>query len=129
MKKTIKSVAILLFLLAAFSGCTRGTKQGDREPAFEFRLASRSAPIYKWEMEQEGQGAVDIKKDRERDPDVRYWEVYQLFGSEPGSLTIIMKYTDGKEVMYTMTYDLTINEDGSITVNSVDGDVDEATTT
>ena len=49
-------------------------------------------------------------------------------GLEPGDLEIEMQYTNGNSIMYSVTFDLTVNEDGTIGENHVDGDVDEAMT-
>ena len=41
---------------------------------------------------------------------------------------ITMTYHSETETMYTVTFDLTVNEDGTIHENDIDGDVDEAMT-
>ena len=56
------------------------------------------------------------------------WRIYDFTGTEPGDLEIEMEYTDGNNVMYTVVFDLTVNEDGMIRENDVSGDVDEAMT-
>lgn len=95
---------------------------------YKVRLADRSAPEYKWEMVQRGKGRVDFRIDTVPDEDAGAWQIYDFTGIEPGDLEIEMQYTNGNSIMYSVTFDLTINEDGTIRENSVDGDVDDAMT-
>ncbi len=39
-----------------------------------------------------------------------------------------MKYKNGDEVMYTVTFDITVADDGTIRENGRSGDIDEAMT-
>ena len=39
-----------------------------------------------------------------------------------------MKYRNGDDVMYTVTFDLTVKDDGTVRENDRDGDIDEAMT-
>lgn len=95
---------------------------------YEIRLADRSNPEYQWDMKQSGDGEVKIVTDTILDEDVGIWRLYDLTGTKPGDLTITMTYHSETETMYTVTFDLTINEDGTIHENDIDGDVDEAMT-
>ena len=93
---------------------------------YQIQLANRSAPQYKWEMECKGDGKVKTEQDKVYDEDVGYWSIYKLTADNPGDLTVTMRYRNGEKTMYTITFDLTVNEDGTIRENSRDGDVDEA---
>ena len=95
---------------------------------YEIRLADRSNPEYQWDMKQSGDGEVKIVTDTIPDEDVGIWRLYDLTGTKPGDLTITMAYHNETETMYTVTFDLTVNEDGTIHENDIDGDVDEAMT-
>ena len=95
---------------------------------YKVRLADRSAPEYKWKPVQRGKGRVDFQTDTLSDEDVGTWQIYDFTGIEPGDLEIEMQYTNGNSIMYSVTFDLTVNEDGMIQENHVDGDVDEAMT-
>ena len=79
-------------------------------------------------MVQRGKGRVDFRTDTLPDEDVGAWQIYDFTGIEPGDLKIEMQYTNGNSIMYSVTFDLTVNEDGTIRENSVDGDVDDAMT-
>ena len=79
-------------------------------------------------MKQRGDGEVKIVTDTIPDEDVGIWRLYDLTGTKPGDLTITMTYHSETETMYTVTFDLTVNEDGTIRENDIDGDVDEAMT-
>lgn len=96
---------------------------------FQFQLTNRSTPEYKWTMECDGDGTVKTEKDKIIDEEVGYWGIYKLTGDKPGNLTVTMKYSNDKETMYTITFDLTVNQDGTIRENHRDGDIDEAMTT
>lgn len=95
---------------------------------YQIQLANRSFPEYKWEMDRKGTGTVKIEKDKVYDEDVGFWGIYKLTGDKPGNITITMKYSNGTETMYTVTFDLTVNGDGTIRENNRDGDIDEAMT-
>lgn len=95
---------------------------------YEIRLADRSNPEYQWDMKQSGDGEVKIVTDTILDEDVGIWRLYDLTGTKPGDLTITMTYHSETETMYTVTFALTVNEDGTIHENDIDGDVDEAMT-
>ena len=77
---------------------------------------------------QRGKGRVDFQTDTLSDEDVGTWQIYDFTGIKPGDLEIEMQYTNGSSIMYSVTFDLTVNEDGTIRENHVDGDVDEAMT-
>ena len=95
---------------------------------YQIQLANRSSPQYRWKMECKGDGKVKTRQDKVYDEDVGYWGVYKLTADKPGNLTVTMMYSNGEETMYTVTFDLTVNEDGTIRENSRDGDIDEAMT-
>ena len=95
---------------------------------YKIKLADRSNPEYKWEMRQRGKGRATFQTDTISDEDVGMWRIYDFTGTEPGDLEIEMEYTDGNNVMYTVVFDLTVNEDEMIRENDVSGDVDEAMT-
>lgn len=95
---------------------------------FQFQLSNASYPEYEWKMERKGQGIVKCDMDRVEDEDVGFWSIYKFTGVDPGHLVVTMKYTNGKKVMYTVSFDLTVNPDRSIRENSREGDIDEAMT-
>lgn len=95
---------------------------------FQFQLANRSYPEYKWEMKRSGEGRVKIERDKVYDEDAGFWGIYKLTAEKPGNLNVTMRYSNGEKIMYTVSFDLTVNEDGTIRENDRDGDIDEAMT-
>ena len=95
---------------------------------YQIQLANRTYPEYKWEMKCDGDGTVKVERDRVDDEDVGFWGIYKLTAEKPGNLTVTMNYRSGEKIMYTVSFDLTVNDDGTIRENDRDGDIDEAMT-
>ena len=79
-------------------------------------------------MKCDGDGTVKVERDRVDDEDVGFWGIYKLTAEKPGNLTVTMNYRSGEKIMYTVSFDLTVNDDGTIRENDRDGDIDEAMT-
>lgn len=92
-----------------------------------FRLADRSEN-YKWECDMKGDGKITLKVTTESDPDAVKWQHYAVRGISAGDVLLTMKYRSGDDVMYTVTFDLTVKDDGTIRENGRDGDIDDAMT-
>ncbi len=95
---------------------------------YKISLADRSAPEYQWELQQSGDGAVTFTTEELEDEDVGVWRIYDLYAEKAGDVLVTMNYRNHDAVMYTVSFDLTVNENGTIHENGVDGDVDDAMT-
>ncbi len=98
------------------------------EEAFtSFSLADRSEN-YKWEYDMKGTGRISLDIKTEPDADAVSWQRYTVRGLSAGDVLLTMKYKNGDKVMYTVTFDITVADDGTIRENGRSGDIDEAMT-
>ena len=75
-----------------------------------------------------GGGKIKLKVTTEPDPDAVKWQHYTVEGISAGDVILTMKYRSGDDVMYTVIFDLTVTDDGTVRENDRDGDIDEAMT-
>ena len=75
-----------------------------------------------------GGGKIKLKVTTEPDPDAVKWQHYTVEGISAGDVLLTMKYRSGDDVMYTVIFDLTVTDDGTVRENDRDGDIDEAMT-
>ena len=75
-----------------------------------------------------GGGKIKLKVTTEPDPDAVKWQHYAVRGISAGDVLLTMKYRSGDDVMYTVTFDLTVKDDGTVRENGRDGDIDDAMT-
>lgn len=92
-----------------------------------FSLADRSEN-YKWEYDMKGDGKIKLKVTTEPDPDAVKWQHYTVRGISAGDVLLTMKYRSGDDIMYTVTFDLTVTDDGTVRENGRDGDIDDTMT-
>mgnify|MGYP000015254525 FL=1 len=95
---------------------------------YKIRLADRSAPEYQWELLQSGDGAVNFTTEMLEDEDVGIWRIYDFYAEKAGNVLVTMNYRNKDTVMYTVSFDLAVNDNGTIHENGIGGDVDDAMT-
>ncbi len=100
----------------------------DTYKVYKISLADRSAPEYQWELQQSGDGAVTFTTEELEDEDVGVWRIYDLYAEKAGDVLVTVNYRNHDAVMYTVSFDLTVNENDTIHENGVAGDVDDAMT-
>lgn len=81
-----------------------------------------------WELLQSGDGAVNFTTEMLEDEDVGIWRIYDFYAEKAGNVLVTMNYRNKDTVMYTVSFDLAVNDNGTIHENGIGGDVDDAMT-
>ena len=77
-------------------------------------VAASSAPEYQWELLQSGDGAVNFTTEMLEDEDVGIWRIYDFYAEKAGNVLVTMNYRNKDTVMYTVSFDLAVNDNGTI---------------